>query len=86
LAADQVLSPGCDALIVQVPAARKVARMPETVQMGAVWEENETGSPEEAVAERLRAVPAVWVGIVAKLIVCDLPFTVKLCVTDGAAE
>ncbi len=36
LAAEKVLSPACAAVIVQVPAAKKVAVVPDTVQMEAV--------------------------------------------------
>jgi hypothetical protein len=49
-AAAYVALPACEARIVQVPAATIVTVLPLTVQTGSVNEENETGSPEEAVA------------------------------------
>jgi hypothetical protein len=46
--------------MVQVPAVRREAADPETVQTAAVVEEKLTGRPEVAVAERLTVVPATW--------------------------
>ena len=63
--------PACDALIVQVPIASRVATLPETVQTDGVVDAKLTGKPEEAVAARLTdPVVSVVVGIALKLMVC----------------
>jgi len=46
--------------MVQVPAARNVAVVLETVQMLVVVEAKLTAKPELAVAESARGVPTVW--------------------------
>jgi len=61
--------PPCDALIVQVPAATKVAVVPETVQMLVVVEAKLTVRPEVAVAERVSGVPTVWAAIMPNAMV-----------------
>ena len=71
--------------MVQVPAARKVAVVPETVQTLAVVEVKLTGRPELAVALSVSGVPTVCAPGLAKVIVCDVRFTVKLCATIVAA-
>jgi len=63
--------PGWLACTVQVPAALSVAVTPETVQMTGVVEAKLTARPEVAVAERETDAPAVWVGIVAKVMLWD---------------
>jgi len=59
--------------MVQVPAVRKVAVVPLTVQAPVVCEANETGKPELAVATSVSGVPTVCVPTAAKLIVCAVP-------------
>jgi len=54
---------------VQVPAARKVAVVPLTVQTLAVADAKLTARPEEVVAERASGVPTVCVAGVAKVMV-----------------
>ena len=53
--------PACEAVIVHTPAATAVATVPEsvlaTVHTAGVAERNETGSPDDAVACRVTAVP-----------------------------
>ena len=63
----------------------KVAVVPLTVQMPVVVEANDTARPELAVAESVSGVPTVCVPGFANVMVCDLPFTEKLCETGVAA-
>jgi len=75
-------------LIVQVPAVRKVAVVPETVQTDCVVEAKLTARPEVAVAVNVSDVPTVCVAGVAKEMVCAVSgaaCTVKLRVTGVAA-
>jgi len=58
-----------------VPATRKVAMSPETVQTDGVPEVKVTASPELAVAIRVSGVPTTWEAGVAKVIVCGLTTT-----------
>ena len=69
----------------QVPAAMKLAVVPETVQTVEVVEAKLTGRPELAVAESISGVPYVWSEIVPKVIVWASPLTVKVCETGVAA-
>ena len=46
--------------------------VPETVQTPVVVEVKLTVRSEVAVAESVRGVPTVWVGIVPKLMVCEV--------------
>lgn len=79
-AALYVVLPACEAVMLHVPPVTSVAVLPETVQTVGVVEANETASPELAVAESVTVPPAVWVGIVANVIVCATPwFTVIVC-------
>jgi hypothetical protein len=71
--------------MVQVPAAMKVAVVPETVQTLVVVEAKLTVKPELAVAVSVSGVPMLCVLGAAKVIVCDFELTLKLCVTAGAA-
>ncbi len=80
--------PACEAVMLQVPEARKVAVLPETVQTLLVEEAYVTARPELAVALKVSGVPTVCAAIVPNVMVCDLmlEFTVKLCDTGVAAE
>src|SRR5579863_5693628 len=77
--------PACVAWIVQVPASRKVAVVPLTVQTLVVCDAKPTVNPELAVADSVSGVPTVCVLGLVKVIVCNWPATVKLCVTGVAA-
>lgn len=59
--------------MVQVPAARKDASDPATVQTPGVVEEKVTGSPEVAVAESVSLVPTDCGPGLAKAMVCAVP-------------
>jgi hypothetical protein len=85
VAAAQAALPPCEAWIVHVPAMRKVAVVPLTVQTLVVCDANVTASPEVAVAVRVKGVPTVCVAGVLKVIVCGCPLTVKLWDTGVAA-
>ena len=62
--------PAWVASIVQVPAASKVAVLPETVQIDGVEDAKVIGRPEEAVAFRLTdPVASAVAGIAAKAMV-----------------
>ena len=69
-AALYVLLPVCEAWMVQDPATRKEAVVPETVQTAGVSELKPTARPEVEVAERPRLVSAIWVGMAGKVMVC----------------
>ena len=71
--------------MVQVPATRNVAVVPETVQTLAVDEAKLTANPELAVAESVKGVPTVCAAIALNVIVCDFGLTLKFCVTGAAA-
>ena len=71
--------------MVQVPAIRKNAVVPETVHTLGVVERNVTARPLVEVAESVSGVATVWVPGLAKVMVWALPFTVKLCGTMAAA-
>ena len=71
--------------MVHVPAAMKLAVVPETVQTVEVVEAKLTARPELAVAERASSVPTVFGGILSKVIVWALMETVRLCETGVAA-
>ena len=73
--------PAWDAVMVQVPEARREAVPAETVQTLKVVEAKLTGSPEEAVAVSVRVVPTACAAIGPKVMVWDSAFTVKLCST-----
>jgi hypothetical protein len=87
VAALYVELPAWEAVRVHVPPASREAVLPETVQMLGVDEAKLTARPEVAVAFRASEVPEVWVGMAAKVMVCDcsLGATVKLCETGVAA-
>jgi hypothetical protein len=72
--------------MVQVPAAAKVAVLPETVQTPVVDDAKLTANPELAVALKVSGVPTVCVAIAPRVIVCGFSVTLKLCVTEGAVE
>jgi len=84
-AAAYIALPACDAVIVQVPAVRNVALVPDTVQTPLVDEANVTANAELAVAFNVKVVVAVCAAIVPKVIVCVFRFTVKLCVAEAGA-
>lgn len=82
-----MLLPGCDAVMTQVPGDTKLSVVPLTPQMEDVLEANCTASPEVAEAESAAGVlPKVWAPGVLKLMVCAASATVKLWLTEGAAE
>ncbi len=86
VAAAQVASPGCEAFMEQPPVVRRVTVLPETVQTVAVFEENTTASPEDAVAETVKGgLARDRLGSGAKLMVCGSLVTWKLWVTAFAA-
>jgi hypothetical protein len=62
--------PACVATMVHVPDARKVACVPETVQVLVMVEAKLTARPEVAVAVSVRDVPTVCAPGLAKAIVC----------------
>jgi hypothetical protein len=51
--------------MVQVPAVRSEAVLPETVQTAGVVEAKLTGKPELADAERVKFVPVYWIPVIA---------------------
>jgi hypothetical protein len=51
--------------MVQVPAVRSEAALPERVQTAGVVEARLTAKPELAVAERAKFVPVYWVPVIA---------------------
>ena len=57
--------PACVAWMVQVPAVRSEAVLPETVQTAGVVEAKLTGKPELADAERVKFVPVYWIPVIA---------------------
>ena len=59
----------------QVPAARKLAVVPETVHTLDVVDAKLTARPEVAVALSASVVPGFWVAIAPKLIVWDFRAT-----------
>jgi len=86
VAALYTLLPGCEATIVQVPAASKVAVLPETVQILVVKELKLTLRPELAVALNATVVPLAWLAGATNVIVCAAGvFTTTICPTAGAA-
>ncbi len=80
-----MLLPGCEAVMVHVPASSSVALLADTVQTAAVEEANVTGKPEVARAESASVVPAGCAAMTPKVIVCGSGLTVKLCETGVAA-
>ena len=70
----------------QEPAVIKVTDVPETVQTPAVLDANATASPEVAVPANVTTDPKVAGPGFANVIVCVPGFTVKICVTEAAAE
>jgi hypothetical protein len=71
--------------MVHVPAPTSVALPPETVHTPLVEELNVTGNLDEDEALRETEPPSLCAGIVKKVIVCSVPFTVKLWETGVAA-
>jgi hypothetical protein len=74
---------------VQLPTATKVKEVPLTVHTASVLDENDTGSPELAVADKTNGpVPSVWSPGDINVMVCasnGAGLTVKVRVTVGAA-
>jgi hypothetical protein len=71
-AAAYIALPGCEAWILQVPAAATLIVAPETVHTGVVSDVNETGRPDEAVALIVNgATPYVFPVIAGKVMVWD---------------
>ncbi len=62
--------PGCEAVMLQVPAPINVAMEPETVQTAGVVEAKLTARFEVALAVSVRGVPTVWAAIALNVIVC----------------
>jgi hypothetical protein len=87
VAAAYVLFPTCDAAIVQLPAATKVADLPETVHMFAVVDAKLTARPELAAAESISGTPTVWAPGLANAMVWAIraALTVMLFETGVAA-
>jgi hypothetical protein len=81
-----MLFAGTDAVSVQVPAVRKLAVVPVTVQTDGVVEPNVTGPFDVEVALRVAVVPAVSVPSAVKLMVCAAGVTVVDCVTGVAGR
>ncbi len=72
--------------MVQVPAARNVAVLPETVQTVVVEDVKVTLRPELAVALNASVVPAAWLAGAGNVMVCAVGlFTTIICPTAGAA-
>jgi hypothetical protein len=86
VAGAKVASPACEATTVQVPVVTSVSVapfVPVVVQTPVVEDENDTGSPEVAVADNVLGLSAKVIGLgAAKVIVCAVPalVTVKFCV------
>jgi hypothetical protein len=70
VAAAYVALPAWLAVMEHAPPVKRVAVLPETVQIEVEFEVKVTGRPELAVAESPTLVPTVCPGIVGKLIVC----------------
>ena len=65
-----MVSPLCEAVMVQTPAAISEAVLPDTEQVFVVEELKLTDSPELAVAFNVSAPPTVWLLIGLNVIVC----------------
>jgi hypothetical protein len=85
IAAVWVLLAATEAVIVHVPAVRKLTVVPETVQTVGVVEANVTGELEVVVALSAAVCRAVAAGTVAKVIVDAASTTVTVCETEAAA-
>ncbi len=72
--------------MVQMPSPLNVTVPLDTEQTADGEAVYVIAKPELAVAFRLSGVPTTCELIAPKLIVCACLFTVKLCVTDVAAE
>ena len=68
-----------------VPAATVVTAEPATVHTGGVPELNDTGSPDDADADKVTGAPTVTSGGCPNVIVCAAGLTWNDCVTGGAA-
>ena len=78
--------PGCEALIIHVPAFSNVTVVPDTVHAFVVVDENVTVSPELAAALTLTdPVESGTLGKLPNVIVWLALVTWKLCVTGVAA-
>ena len=77
--------PPCEAVIVHRPAATVVTAEPATVHTGVVPELNDTGSPDDADADKVTGAPAFASGGCPNVIVCPAALTWNNCVTSGAA-
>jgi hypothetical protein len=79
--------PAWDATISQLPAETRVTVVPDTVQTNGVREAKLTVNPELAVALTVKGVaPYVTAGRVAKVMVCGMSVTAKVCFTVVAAQ
>jgi hypothetical protein len=86
VAAAKLVFPACEAVIEHVPAAINVRVLPDTLHTLEVVDVYETVRPELAVAVRVSGELARFVfGRAAKVIVCVVAVTAKLCVTGVAA-
>ncbi len=84
VAAEYVVLPACEAVMLQVPGATNVTALPDTVQTPVVVEAKLTVKPEVAVAESVSGVPTVCAAIAPNVIVCACR-TVIFCDTGVAA-
>ena len=82
-AAYVLLSPGCEATIVQVLAETKVTVVPLTVHTAVVVEVRLTGRLELAVAVSVSGVPTTWVPGLLKVMSCVASGGRILSVTRG---
>jgi hypothetical protein len=86
VAAAKLVFPACEAVIEHVPAAINVRVLPDTLHTLEMVDVYETVRPELAVAVSVSGELArVVFGRAAKVIVCVVAVTAKLCVTGGAA-
>ena len=77
---------GKDAVSVQVPAVRKLAVVPATVQTDGVVEPKVTVPLDVEVALRVAVVPAVSLPSAVKVMTCVASVTVVDCVTGVAGR
>ena len=71
--------------MVHGPAAAVVTTEPATVHTDDVPELNDTGSPDDADADKVTGTPTVTSGGCPNVIVCAAGLTWNDCVTGGAA-
>ena len=69
-----------------VPAERVVTVGPATVHTGGVSELNDTGSSDDAAANRVTDAPTVTLGGCANLIVCGIGVVVPGTLTEAVSQ